>query len=32
MAGVPVHKNIRGREYYSRKNKPNNTNSNGNNR
>lgn len=29
---APVHKNIRGREYYSRKNEPNNTNSNGNNR
>lgn len=29
---APLHKNIRGREYYSRKNEPNNTNSNGNNR
>lgn len=29
---APVHKNISGREYYSRKNEPNNTNSNGNNR
>ena len=32
IAPAPVHKNIRGREYYSRKNEPNNTNSNGNNR
>ena len=31
-ARVPVHKNIRGREYYSRKNETNNTNNNGNNR